>query len=141
MEKDNKTVVVTGCNRGIGRAIFELFHKRKINVWACARKKSQGFSDFIKDLKNADDKEAFIKDIYFDFDNNSERFSYLFKFGDILVNNAGTIHTAPFQMTTIETFKKVFNTNFFSQLYFTQYILKNMVKNKRGSIVNILEKN
>ena len=143
MEKDNKTVVVTGCNRGIGRAIFELFHKRKINVWACARKKSQEFSDFIKDLKNADDKEAFIKDIYFDFDNMEDVKKAAQKIilsGDKidgLVNNAGTIHTAPFQMTTIETFKKVFNTNFFSQLYFTQYILKNMVKNKRGSIVNI----
>ena len=63
MEKNNKTVIITGCNRGIGKSIFELFYKKKINIWACARKESQEFSDFIKELKNTNSKEVFIKDI------------------------------------------------------------------------------
>ena len=143
MEKNNKTVIITGCNRGIGKSIFELFYKKKINIWACARKESQEFSDFIKELKNTNSKEVFIKDIYFDFDNTEDVKNAAQKIAlsgdkiDGLINNAGIIHTATFQMTTVETFKKIFNTNFFSQLYFTQYILKNMVKNTSGSIVNI----
>ena len=40
-------------------------------------------------------------------------------------------------MTSIKKFKEIFDINFFSQVLFTQYILKSMVKNKKGSIVNI----
>ena len=56
---------------------------------------------------------------------------------DILINNAGTIHTALFQMTSIKKLKEVFDVNFFSQTIFTQYILKSMIKNKKGCIVYI----
>ena len=54
-----------------------------------------------------------------------------------LVNNAATIHTSIFQMTSVKKLKELFEVNFFSQTIFTQYILKSMIKNKRGSIVYI----
>ena len=47
------------------------------------------------------------------------------------------IHTAIFQMTSIKKLKEVFEIDFFSQTNFTQYILKSMVKNKKGSILYI----
>ena len=57
---------------------------------------------------------------------------------DILVNNAGMVSkNALFQMTSIGTMKNVFEVNFFSQMLITQYILKKMLKQKNGSIVNI----
>ena len=56
---------------------------------------------------------------------------------DILINNAGVIHTALFQMTTINKFKEIFETNFFSTVQFTQIILKSMMPHKNGSIINI----
>ena len=56
---------------------------------------------------------------------------------DILVNNAAIIHTALFQMTSEKKLKEIFDVNFFSQTTFTQYILKSMMKNKRGSIIYI----
>ena len=56
---------------------------------------------------------------------------------DILVNNAAAIHTAIFQMTTVKKLKEIFDINFFSQTVFTQYILKSMIKNKKGSILYI----
>ena len=40
-------------------------------------------------------------------------------------------------MTSIKKLKEVFEINFFSQTIFTQYILKSMIKNKKGSIVYI----
>ena len=40
-------------------------------------------------------------------------------------------------MTSIEKFKKIFQINFFSQIAFTQQIIKNMIKNKSGSIVYV----
>jgi len=47
------------------------------------------------------------------------------------------IHTGIFQMTSIKKLKEVFEVDFFSQTNFTQYILKSMVKNKKGSILYI----
>ena len=40
-------------------------------------------------------------------------------------------------MTSVKKLKELFEVNFFSQTIFTQYILKSMIKNKRGSIVYI----
>jgi 3-oxoacyl-[acyl-carrier protein] reductase len=40
-------------------------------------------------------------------------------------------------MTSIKKLKEIFETNFFAQTIFTQYILKSMVKKKSGSILYI----
>ena len=56
---------------------------------------------------------------------------------DILINNAGIIENSIFQMTTSKSLKKIFEVNYFSQTLFTQYVLKSIIKNKKGSIVYI----
>ena len=44
---DNKTAVISGTNRGIGKSILELFAKNNCNIFACAREASEEFSDFM----------------------------------------------------------------------------------------------
>ena len=39
---NNKTAVITGCNRGIGFSILENFAKNGANIIACVRKKFSG---------------------------------------------------------------------------------------------------
>ena len=56
---------------------------------------------------------------------------------DILVNNAGIIDVSIYQMTSIKKLKDMFEINFFSQTIFTQNIIKSMIKNKSGSIINL----
>jgi len=56
---------------------------------------------------------------------------------DVLVNNAGVNQVSLFQMTPLNKVKEVFEVNLFSQMLLTQKILKLMVKNKKGSIINI----
>ncbi len=138
---EGKTAVVTGCNRGIGKAIVEVFAKNGASVWACMRQEDQTTSDSLSLL--AQQTGVRITPIYFDL-SDAEQIKEGFKQIksakqpiDILVNNAGIIHTALFQMTPIDKMKEVFDVNFFSQMQLTQYIVKIMMRQKSGSIVNI----
>ena len=137
----NKTAVVTGCNRGIGKKILEVFSANGARVFACVRNIDEEFKSFLNELKKNFNNQI----IPIQFDLNDEKKikeaanSILTsnKSIDILVNNAATIHTSIFQMTSVKKLKELFEVNFFSQTIFTQYILKSMIKNKRGSIVYI----
>jgi len=137
----NKIAVVTGCNRGIGKKILEIFSANGATVFACVRNISEEFRSRIKEIeKNTNNK---IIPIQFDLSNESqikEAGNSILSTNqsiDILVNNAAMIHTGIFQMTSIKKLKEVFEVDFFSQTNFTQYILKSMVKNKKGSILYI----
>ena len=137
----NKIAVVTGCNRGIGKKILEIFSANGATVFACVRNISEEFKSRIKEIeKNTNNK---IIPIQFDLSDESQikeaANSILLTNHsiDILVNNAAMIHTGIFQMTSIKKLKEVFEVDFFSQTNFTQYILKSMVKNKKGSILYI----
>jgi len=137
----NKTAVITGCNKGIGKKIVEVFSANGATIFACVRNINEEFKDFIsKTEKNFNNK---ITPIQFDLNNEAQikeaanNILSSNKSIDILVNNAAIIHTAIFQMTSIKKLKEVFETDFFSQTNFTQYILKSMVKNKKGSILYV----
>ena len=56
---------------------------------------------------------------------------------DVLVNNAGITYNSLFQMTSIDRMRSVFDVNFFAQAAFTQYIVRMMVRQNSGVIVNI----
>ena len=137
----NKTAVVTGCNRGIGRKILEVFSANGATIFACVRSINEEFKTYLNEIKKKFNNQ--IIPIQFDLNDESqikEAANNILSSNssiDILVNNAATIHTALFQMTSLKKLKEVFETNFFSQTIFTQYILKSMIKKKTGSILYI----
>ena len=137
----NKTAVVTGCNKGIGKKILEVFSANGATVFACVRNIDEEFKSFLNELKKKFNNQ--IIPIQFDLNdekNIKESANNILTSNkpiDILVNNAATIHTSIFQMTPVKKLKELFEINFFSQTIFTQYILKSMIKNKKGSIVYI----
>ena len=47
----NKTAVVTGCNRGIGKKILEVFSANGATVFACVRNVSEEFKTSINEIK------------------------------------------------------------------------------------------
>ena len=136
-----KTAVITGCNRGIGKTIMEVFAKNGANSWACVRQLNDHFIDHIKDL--ADEHNVAITPVPFDLSNEEQVKEGIKTIRsakqpvDILVNNAGVIFTALFQMTSVKKMKEVFEINYFSQMLLTQFITKIMTRQKSGSIVNI----
>lgn len=136
-----KTAVVTGCNRGIGKSILEIFSENGATIFACVRNIDENFKTLIDNLKKKYNNE--IIPVEFDLADEKkikEAANTILSSSkpiDILVNNAATIHTALFQMTSTSKLKEIFDINFFSQTIFTQYILKSMIKNKKGSITYI----
>ncbi len=137
----DKTAVITGCSRGIGKKIIETFSENGATVFACVRNIDEEFKSFLNELTKKFNNQ--IIPIQFNLNDEGKikeaanNILTLDKPIDILVNNAATIHTAIFQMTSIKKLKEVFEINFFSQTIFTQYILKSMIKNKKGNIVYI----
>ena len=137
----NKTAVVTGCNRGIGSKILEVFSANGATIFACVRNNDEEFKTYLNEIKKKFNNQ--IIPIQFDLNDENqikEAANNILSSNssiDILVNNAAIIHTALFQMTSLKKLKEVFETNFFSQTIFTQYILKSMIRKKTGSILYI----
>ena len=137
----NKTVVVTGCNKGIGLEILKKFHANGANIYACVRNKNENFLKKISQLQKNSENKIYIKSLDLQKEdtvkNTANEILTEGKPIDILINNAGDIYTNIFQMTPISKFKTLFDVNFFNQIYFTQIILKSMIKKKGGNILFI----
>lgn len=136
-----KNAIVTGANRGIGRAIVEAFAQNGARVWAHAR---VGTAEFLGDMAAIMERHgAEIEPVLFDVTDKAamkagvRRIAGAARPVDVLVNNAGVAHGGLFQMTSIGTIREIFEINFFSVLEFSQPIVRLMQKNKKGSIINI----
>ena len=137
----NKTAVITGSNRGIGKAVLETFAENGADIFACVRKESDEFSNVTARL--SEKTGVSITPVYFDLAESEQVKSGIKsilsskKQIDILVNNAGVASGSFFQMTSLKDLKQVFEINFFSQILFTQGISRYMTRFKTGSIINI----
>jgi len=136
----NKCAVVTGSNRGIGKAILEVLAQNGADVWACARRESEEFLSFISGLEKK--YGVIIKPVYFDISDIESVKKGVREITinkdpiDILVNNAGSISISLFQMTPISKVKEMFDVNFYPMFQLTQMLVKSMVKGG-GSIINL----
>jgi len=137
----NKTALITGANGGIGLSILKKFSENGADIIACTRSKNEKFEQLILDISKKNKNK--ITPIYFDLskeneiDQAIEKISSMSNKIEIIVNNAGINQVSLFQMTSIEKIKEIFVINFFSQLKLTQKLMKIMIKNKKGSIINI----
>ena len=138
---EGKNSIITGANRGIGLKIVEKFAKSGSNIIACCRKENKDFLKIVSNLKNKYRIKIML--VYFDLENKEqikksfEDIKKQFDHIDILVNNAATIETSNFMMTSTDNMKKMFDINYFSQIYLIQLVSKMMIGKKKGNIVNI----
>ena len=136
-----KTALITGCNRGIGKAIAEKFASEGADLICAIRKENP---EFKAETDVWVEKYAVIVSIvYFDLtdeDSIKVAFKEMQKEKrtiDILVNNAGIPAGGFLLMTSLAKVKEVMQVNFFSQILITQLTAKMMMKQKHGSIVNM----
>ena len=55
---------------------------------------------------------------------------------DILVNNAGITKFRPVAMSKIDDFKDIMQVNLYAPVQISQFVIKSMLKQKKGSIIN-----
>lgn len=138
---ERKTVLITGCNRGIGKEAVRLFAKSGYNLICCVRKENEEFSSYITELKEVSKIDVDI--IYFDMtdeDSIKEALKPILKERrqvDVLINNAGVATGGFLQMTSMKQLKEVFQINYFSHVLITQLITKLMMRQKSGCIINM----
>jgi 3-oxoacyl-[acyl-carrier protein] reductase len=133
--------LVTGCNKGIGLEITKKLASHGSNIIACCRQKTVNLIQTFNDLKKKYGVEVEI----YEFDlsdqdqikSSFEKIKVKFDKIDILVNNAASIQTSSFLMAPIKSAKKLFEINYFSQIYLTQLVSKMMIRKKKGNIINI----
>jgi 3-oxoacyl-[acyl-carrier protein] reductase len=137
----DKNVIITGCNKGIGKATLENFSKNGANIFACVRTETKEFRSFVLNLKKK--YKIKIEIIKLDLSKTtsiSDSINKIYKITkdiDILVNNAGILFNSLFQMTSEKQLKEIYQVNYFSQIYLTQIISRGMSKNKKGNIIFI----
>lgn len=135
-----KTVIVTGASRGIGQSTAELFANKGYNVLInynhseeCAlflynKLRNEGLSAkmYKADVSKKSEVESMMKFCV-------EEFGSL----DVLINNAGISQEKPFTDITDEDLDEMLNVNFKSAFYCSQSVLKYMIPDKKGKIINI----
>jgi 3-oxoacyl-[acyl-carrier protein] reductase len=138
---NNKSALITGASRGIGKAIAEEFAKNGIeHLILFARdidklnKLKEEFS--AKYSTNVHVFELNIRD--------TERIKLLSKEIrtqkipiDIIVNNAGVLADAVIKMVSENMVKEIYETNVYGSIYITQNFLSDMIKKRYGSIINL----
>lgn len=138
MKLRNKVAIITGSSRGIGRAIAVLFAKEGARVVI-------NYKDQIAEAKRTMDiigntSAAIIQaDVSKEKDVKRLVSKTIKKFGkiDILINNAGVIFREGDRKSDINIWHITMENNLTSAWLMTKEVAKIMLKNERGSIVNV----
>lgn len=137
---EGKTAIITGASRGIGKGIAEYFADQGANIaftYLSSEEKAKILENELasKGVKvkgyksNAAifaDAEQLIKDVNNDFDSI-----------DIVINNAGITKDNLLMRMTEEQFDAVIDINLKSVFNLTKAVMRTMLKQKSGSIVNM----
>ena len=137
---ENKTAIITGATRGIGRGIAVEFANQGANV-AFTYSSSVNAAKSLEDELNAlgikakgyqsnaaefDTAQELAKEILKEFDSI-----------DILVNNAGITKDNLLMRISEDDFDKVIDVNLKSVFNMTKAVIRPMMKQRSGSIINM----
>ena len=137
---EGKTVIITGASRGIGKGIAEVFAQHGANIAFTYRSSDKKAKDLEKKLSVNGCKVKGYKSDASDFEASQKLAEQVLKeFGsiDVLVNNAGITKDGLLMRMSEEDFDSVMDINMKSVFNMTKAVLLPMLKQRKGSIINM----
>jgi 3-oxoacyl-[acyl-carrier protein] reductase len=136
----NKTAIITGATRGIGRGIAVEFANQGANVAFTYSSSVDAANALETELNSLGIKAKGYQSNAAEFDTAQELAKEILKeFGsiDILVNNAGITKDNLLMRISEDDFDKVIDVNLKSVFNMTKAVIRPMMKQRSGSIINM----
>ena len=137
---ENKTVLITGASRGIGRGIATVFAEHGANVVFTYSSSVDAANALEKELQSLGVQAKGYQSNAADFDQAQELVEKVladFSIIDVLINNAGITKDNLLMRISEEDFDKVIEVNLKSVFNLTKAVQRTMLKQRHGSIINI----
>jgi 3-oxoacyl-[acyl-carrier protein] reductase len=137
---ENKTAIITGATRGIGRGIAVEFAKQGANVAFTYNSSVDAANALEKELMDLGVKAKGYQSNAAEFDKAQELAKeVLSEFGsiDVLINNAGITKDNLLMRISEDDFDKVIEVNLKSVFNLTKAVIRPMMKQRKGSIINM----
>ena len=137
---ENKTAIITGATRGIGRGIAVEFAKQGANVAFTYSYSVDAANALETELNALGIKAKGYQSNAAEFDTAQELAKEILKeFGsiDVLVNNAGITKDNLLMRISEDDFDKVIQVNLKSVFNITKAVIRPMMKQRAGSIINM----
>jgi len=137
---EGKTVIITGASRGIGKGIAEIFAQHGANIAFTYRSSEEKAKNLEKELSANGCKVKGYKSDASDFEASQKLAEKVLKeFGsiDVLVNNAGITKDGLLMRMSEEDFDSVMAINMKSVFNMTKAVLRPMINQRKGSIINM----
>ena len=138
--ENSKIAVITGGSRGIGRACAIKLAKEGYDIAVVYAGNDKAAEETVNEIKSLGKEAISVK---FDVSNENavnEGISKIIeKFGriDVLINNAGITRDGLFVRMSADDWNAVINTNITGMFYVTKPVVKLMMKQRSGSIINM----
>ena len=135
-----KTALITGCNRGLGKALMHAFAAEGYDIIAMVRNMSSDYEETVKTLQQQGtdvfpvcveltDRMALQKTLH--------DIMAMERPIDVLINNAGINVSKPIFFMEYEEIEKSFQVNYFAPFLLIKEISSLMVRQGYGNIINI----
>ena len=136
----NLNVIITGGSRGIGKGIALAFAKKGANIAFTYSSSSSSASNLEKQLNSFGIKARSYKSDASSYNESIDlvnKISTDFDSIDVLINNAGITKDNLLMRISEEDFDDVINVNLKSVFNMTKAVQKKMLKQRKGSIINM----
>jgi 3-oxoacyl-[acyl-carrier protein] reductase len=136
---EGKTALITGGSRGIGKSLVETFINEGAQVAFTYRSSASSAEEIVDKLNAGNNLKAYKSDASSFSDSETLVTNVLGDFSkiDILINNAGITKDTLILRMSEEQWDDVMNVNLKSVFNLTKHVVRPMMKNRGGSIINI----